>query len=34
MLMDISPHSNPPEVSLHHVDHPADSLMTFPIVKL
>ena len=32
--MDISPQSNPPEVSPHHVDSVADSLMTFPIVQL
>ena len=31
--MDISPHSYPAEVSPHHVDSLADSLMTFPIVK-
>ena len=34
MLMDVPPHSNPPEVSLYHVDSLADSLMAFPIMKL
>ena len=32
--MDVSAHSYPPEVSAHHVDSAADSLMTFPIVEL
>ena len=34
MLTDVSSHSNVPEVSPHHVDSMADSLMTFPIMKL
>ena len=32
--MDIFPHTNPPEISLHHVDSVADSLLAFPIVEL
>ena len=31
MLMDISLHSNPPEISAHHVNSEADSLMAFPL---
>ena len=33
-MMGVSLYSNPPEVSLHHIDSMADSLMTFPIMKL
>ena len=32
--MDISLHSNPSEISAHHVNSAADSLMAFAIVEL
>ena len=34
VLIDVSPNSNPQEISSHIVDSMADSLMAFPIVKL
>ena len=33
MLMNISPHSNQPEISSHHADSIAGFLMTFPIMN-